>query len=75
MPDGLLLLEAYTESQLNRNTGGPKDVDMLMSAEKIRHEFPNLEPVLLQELEREVCEGKHHIGAAAVVQFIGRKRA
>lgn len=73
LPDGILLLEAYSESQLQRNTGGPKDADMLMSIAKIRREFPNLEPILLQETEREVCEGKHHTGLASVVQFIGRK--
>ena len=72
-PDGILLLEAYSENQLSRNTGGPKDVDMLMTVSKIEREFPNLEPIILHEIEREVCEGKHHTGLASVVQFIGRK--
>ncbi|MCI5106913.1 MAG: class I SAM-dependent methyltransferase, partial [Pseudomonadales bacterium] len=34
-PGGLLLLEAYNEAQINRDTGGPKDPDMLMSEAKI----------------------------------------
>jgi hypothetical protein len=73
LPNGLLLLEAYSENQLCRNTGGPKDIDMLMSVSKIGREFPNLEPVILQEIKREVCEGKHHSGLASVIQFVGRK--
>lgn len=73
-PGGLLLLEAYSEAQLGRDTGGPKDADMLMSIAKIQHEFPNLEPLLLQEVERDVVEGTLHSGRASVVQFIGRKR-
>lgn len=73
-PDGILLLEAYSETQLERTTGGPKDIDLLMSVAKIEREFPNLEPILLREIEREVFEGKHHTGLASVVQFIGRKR-
>ncbi|MFV1983831.1 MAG: cyclopropane-fatty-acyl-phospholipid synthase family protein [Thiohalomonadales bacterium] len=73
--DGTILLEAYSESQLTRNTGGPKDVDMLMSIAKLEREFPNLETILIREIEREVSEGKGHSGLASVVQFIGRKIA
>ena len=74
-PGGIIFLEAYPENQLPRNTGGPKDPDMLMTRAKIESEFPNFEPVLLRQLEREVCEGTYHTGKASVVQFIGRKRA
>lgn len=73
--DGVILLEAFSENQLTRDTGGPKDPDMLMTAEKLRGEFPNFEPVLLREVEREVSEGEGHRGMASVVQFIGRKKA
>ena len=74
-PGGLILLEAYSENQLARDTGGPKDSDMLMTRAKIEREFPNCEPILLRELEREVCEGTYHTGVASIVQFIGRKKA
>ena len=74
LPGGVLALEAYSENQLSRNTGGPKDVDMLMTVPKIVQEFPNLEPLILHEIEREVREGKHHTGLACVVQFVGKKK-
>lgn len=74
-PGGIILLEAYSENQLARDTGGPKDADMLMTQSKIEREFPNCEPILLRELEREVCEGTYHTGVASVVQFIGRKKS
>jgi len=73
--DGIMLLEAYSETQLVRNTGGPKDADMLMTVEKLEREFPNFEPILIRELEREVSEGEGHAGLASVVQFIARKKA
>jgi len=73
-PGGILLLEAYSEAQLARDTGGPKDPEMLMTVEKIRRELPGLEPLLLHELERDVREGAHHAGLSSVVQFLGRKR-
>ncbi len=70
---GILLLEAYSEDQLTKETGGPKDIDMLMSLPKLQSEFPNLQPLLLREVEREVREGEGHTGMASVVQFIARK--
>jgi cyclopropane fatty-acyl-phospholipid synthase-like methyltransferase len=73
-PGGIILLEAYSENQLVRDTGGPKDADMLMTRTKIEQEFPHCEPIILRELEREVCEGIYHTGVASVVQFIGRKQ-
>ncbi|TJY59958.1 class I SAM-dependent methyltransferase [Sinimarinibacterium sp. CAU 1509] len=73
-PGGLILLEAYSEDQLGRDTGGPKDLDLLMTPAKITQGFPNCEPVLLREQVREVREGSYHTGEAAVVQFIRRKK-
>lgn len=73
-PDGIVLLESYSMNQLSRDTGGPKDADLLMTVEKVQGEFPNLEPVLLREIEREVIEGEGHTGMASVIQFIGRKK-
>jgi cyclopropane fatty-acyl-phospholipid synthase-like methyltransferase len=74
-PDGIVLLEAYSERQLEKDTGGPKSADMLMTIDKLKHEFPNLEPILLREIERDVSEGEGHSGLASVVQFIARKKA
>jgi SAM-dependent methyltransferase len=72
-PGGLLVLEAYTPAQLAYESGGPKDEDWLMNSVKIKTEFPNLEPVILRERERDVLEGNFHFGRSAVVQFVGRK--
>ncbi len=73
-PGGIVILEAYSQAQLARDTGGPKDPDMLMSGAAVESEFPNCEPILLREIEREVREGTYHTGTASVVQFIGRVR-
>lgn len=71
-PGGVIVLEAYAESQLSRDTGGPRDADMLMTVDKIRREFPTLEPIVLREAERSVIEGEGHTGMASVVQFVAR---
>mgnify|MGYP002636505826 FL=1 len=73
-PGGIILLEAYSKSQLSQDTGGPKDPDMLMTVVDIQKEFPNCEVILCHEIEREVVEGEFHTGLASVVQFIGKKK-
>ena len=73
-PGGTIILESYSEDQLGRGTGGPPTMDMLMTTTKIEQSFPGFEPILLQQIEREVIEGSFHTGLASVVQFIGRKR-
>lgn len=72
---GTIVLEAYSEDQLELESGGPKDLDMLMTEEKIQKEFPHCEPIILRQLMREVNEGIFHHGNASVIQFIGRKKA
>ena len=73
MPGGMLLMEAYSENQISRDTGGPKDLDWLMTVDKVRQEFPEMEMILLREVEREVVEGSGHTGLASVIQCIARK--
>jgi len=73
-PGGVILVEAYAKSQISRNTGGPKDPDMLMDLAELEQQFPNCDPILAQEIEREVIEGEFHTGLACVVQFIATKR-
>lgn len=72
-PGGVIVLEAYSKAQLARDTGGPKDADMLLSCADLEHAFPGCETLLLQEIEREVQEGTYHTGRAFVIQFVARK--
>lgn len=72
-PGGVLLMESYHPNQLEYGTGGPKDVDMLVSLDILREHFSELETLHAAELEREVTEGTHHTGNAFVTQFIARK--
>ncbi|MEM7798034.1 MAG: class I SAM-dependent methyltransferase [Chloroflexota bacterium] len=72
---GIMLLEAYSEDQLSGNTGGPKNLDSLMTKGKVENEFPDLDVIVLRKIEREVIEGRYHTGLASVVQYIGQKKA
>lgn len=70
---GVLLLEAYTPAQLAHRTGGPSEVERMMTASDLATELPGLDFHRLQELEREVVEGRYHQGKSAVVQLIAEK--
>lgn len=71
--EGVFLLEAYTPQQLEYGTGGPPDVESMMSKTRLLEEVPGLAFSHLEELEREIIEGSNHTGIGAVVQAIGKK--
>jgi SAM-dependent methyltransferase len=71
---GVFLLEAYTVRQLDMpGEGGPPMPEMMYSAEMLQQDFPSLDILHLQELDREIHEGVFHTGLSAVVQLIARK--
>ena len=72
-PGGTVILEAYNPLQLNNNSGGPKDLDMLYSIEILMSDFHGMHFEILEEKQIELNEGKYHIGIADVVRFVGRK--
>lgn len=70
---GVLILEAYTPAQIALGTGGPKMPELTMTADQLRQELDGLEFEIIEELERDVVEGKFHSGRGAVVQVVARK--
>lgn len=71
-PGGMLVLEAYTPRQLDFKTGGPPNIDWLVSLEKVKSKLTGLDFEIASEIEREVIEGIYHTGMAAVVQVLGK---
>ena len=72
-PGGVVILEAYNPLQLNNNSGGPRDIQMLYSIETLMSDFHGMHFEILEEKQVELNEGKYHIGIADVVRFVGRK--
>lgn len=72
-PGGVLLLEAYTPSQIGRGTGGPAVPELTMTLDGLREELAGLTFEHARECERDVVEGSGHTGVGAVVQVIARK--
>ncbi|MBI1275079.1 methyltransferase domain-containing protein [bacterium] len=70
---GLYIIESYSPDQLLQNTGGPKDVTWLVTLDELQQEFTGFNIIHAQSLARDVVEGTHHTGSAAVTQFICQK--
>jgi len=72
-PGGYLILEGYTTDQLMRNTGGPKDSDLMFSSSELANAFDGFSIHLNHEIIRLILEGQFHTGDGAVCQFIAQK--
>lgn len=66
-------MEAYHPTQLKYGTGGPKDIEWLVSLDDLNPHFQDQEIIHQLEMEQPVNEGPCHVGNAFVTQFICRK--
>lgn len=73
-PKGVFILEAYHPNQLNHQTGGPKDIDMLITLKELTETFLTAKIIHAKELNRTVLEGQYHTGLSAVTQLIYQKQ-
>lgn len=71
---GLLIIEAFTPDQLQFQSGGPKDPDMLYTPEKLSTDIKGLEILQLETLETRLEEGPYHSGMGSVIRLIARKK-
>jgi cyclopropane fatty-acyl-phospholipid synthase-like methyltransferase len=71
---GNIILEAFSPAQLAYSSGGPKQADMLYTAEMLRQDFAGAEVVELVETVVDLEEGKMHSGKGAVVRGVFRKK-
>jgi SAM-dependent methyltransferase len=72
---GVAILELYRPEQLQYQTGGPRDLDLLVTLADLRADFDECDLELGEEKVREVVEGTLHTGQAAVVQAVLGRRS
>lgn len=72
-PGGKIILEAFNPKQLQNNSGGPKELEMLYTEEMLRNDFEGLTIEILETKTIELNEGEHHKGKADSIQFVGTK--
>ena len=69
-PNGHLIVQVFAESQLGRDSGGPKDIDLLYQKELFLQALtPNFKILELTETETLLDEGSLHQGLAKVINL------
>ncbi len=72
-PGGKIILEAFNPNQLNYNSGGPKDLDMLYSTDILYKDFEGMKIEFIETSTIVLDEGAFHQGDAAVIRFVAQK--
>jgi SAM-dependent methyltransferase len=73
-PGGLLLMQGYRPEQLNYKTGGPSAVENLYTEAMLAQEFADFADLTIRVHDSMHHEGTGHVGMAALIDLIGRKR-
>ena len=72
-PGGKIIAEYFSKNQLELDTGGPKNIDMLYDESELREDFGFLNILELEEKLVYHEGGKAHDGEAWVLQLVGEK--
>jgi SAM-dependent methyltransferase len=72
-PGGLLILQGYTQKQLQYRTGGPNEIERLYTRPMLEQAFGDLRDLKIVQEDREIHEGVAHGGMSAVIGLTGRK--
>ncbi|MFV0591208.1 MAG: class I SAM-dependent methyltransferase [Draconibacterium sp.] len=72
-PGGIIILEGFRKEQINKNSGGPKNIEMLFSKEELENDFHGLADIGFEIVDTFLDEGPFHQGMASVIRMFGRK--
>ena len=73
IPGGTLILEVYEKEQLGKDSGGPKNIDMLYSKEELKDDLKKMKIIMFEKKIITLNESEQHKGEAAVLRLIAVK--
>jgi SAM-dependent methyltransferase len=73
-PGGQLIIEGYSDKQLGRDSGGPKDLGLLYSPDVLKEYLKPLQIIQFEEKEITLSEGEFHKGEGVVIRAAAQKR-
>lgn len=71
--DGFFIAEVFSKNQLEKSSGGPKEINLLYSIEDFQNAIKSLKIHKLKEEIVNLEEGNGHIGEACVIRVIAQK--
>lgn len=72
-PGGFIVLEAFSTSQLGKQSGGPTDINLLFDTNLLKKDFEGIEIIQLDAVDTILKEGPYHEGPASIVRLILHK--
>lgn len=72
-PGGSILAEFFSKKQIDYDTGGPKNLDMLYDIEELKSDFQEMDISILNEEFIDLDENNFHDGKAWVIRLIASK--
>jgi len=72
-PGGVFIGEFFAKEQINKNSGGPKNLEMLYGMDEIYSDFHELELLKFDKETTELNEGNCHKGFAEVIRIVAAK--
>lgn len=72
-PKGNIILEGFSKEQLNKSTGGPKEISFLFDKEELASDFDNFSKISIHKDEIILNEGLYHQGLASIIRLTGEK--
>jgi SAM-dependent methyltransferase len=74
-PGGIIIIEAFCKEQINNQSGGPKDIDLLYSLPEVLSDFEGMEKSISKKESIFLEEGNFHVGLADVLRLVLKKNA
>jgi 2-polyprenyl-3-methyl-5-hydroxy-6-metoxy-1,4-benzoquinol methylase len=70
---GFLVVEVFSKNQIEKCSGGPKDLNLLYSIDDFKENIKELKIHKLEEVITHLDEGRGHQGEASVIRLIAQK--
>lgn len=70
---GSVIIEVFSKKQINYNSGGPGNIDMLFDISELEEIFGTLSEIKFEEKEVDLDEGPYHQGKAVTIRGVGIK--
>ena len=72
-PGGFFIMEVFSKKQINYDSGGPNNIEMLYDEKLLKEDFKSLKIDFLQERVIDLDEGRFHRGEASIIRMIAKK--
>jgi SAM-dependent methyltransferase len=73
-PGGIIIIEAFCKEQINNQSGGPKDINLLYALSDILTDFDGMENLIAKKDGIFLEEGNFHVGLADVLRLVLKKK-